>query len=125
MKTESQVNQKIDTAKEKLAALLQEESNKSVSDIIKSIKNEIKMARKAGKSWSQIRRVLDEAGIQVSIPTLSKPFSNPKKEGKAANKKEETKAKARINAVKTEQKESVPPPQRPGTFIMRPDRDEL
>ena len=122
MERETKVDRRIDTAKEKLAALLQEESNKSVSDIIKSIKNEIKMARKAGKSWSQIRRVLDEAGIQVSIPTLSKPFSCQKKADKARSKAEKKETKASVKTIKTEQKGSVPPPLTAGTFQIKPDR---
>ena len=122
MKTQSQVNQKIDTAKEKLAALLLQVSNKSNSEILKSLKSEIKAARKAGKSWSQIKGALDEAGIQVSIPTLAKPFSDAKKACKAGNKKEKTKTKTIINAGKTEQKGSVPPPLTAGTFTIRPDR---
>lgn len=122
MERETKVNRKIDTAKEKLAALLLQESNKSNSDIIKLLKNEIKAARKAGKSWSQIQGALNEAGIQVSLPTLSKSFSDAKKACKAANKKEKAKAKAGISTTKLEQKGNVPPPLKPGTFQIKPDR---
>lgn len=123
MNTEMKVDRRIDTAKEKLAALLQQESNKSNSDIIKLLKNEIKAARKSGKSWSKIQEALNEAGIQVSLPTLARPFSDAKKACKAGNKKEKTKTKTIINTVKTEQKGSVPPPLlKPGQFTIKPDR---
>lgn len=109
-------NQKLIKAKEKLRELREKQDNISNKALLKGLKNDIKEARKAGKTWTQIQEALKEAGIKVSAPTLSNNFGDTKK------KKNENKlAKKSAKPVQAPPK-TAPPVVPPGQFVIRPDR---
>lgn len=122
------VKNELAMAKEQLLALAQQPNNNKKIDIVKSLRKEIQKARKAGKTWQQIATVLSEAGINVAVATLQYATQPARKKTEAAKTviKNVGKNTARGQAIQTQnKKEGVPPPPRPGTFIMKPDRDEL
>lgn len=123
--SKQQLNQKVSKAKENIIALLQQENNKSITSIIKSLKNEIKAARKTGKTWGQIQGALDDAGIKVSLPTIAKAFSQQKNANKKADTAEKKKEKNAVKSVFTQPQTQQKAPLRPGYFEIKPDRDEL
>lgn len=115
-------NQKLIKAKEKLRELREKQDNISDKALLKSLKNDIKEARKAGKTWKQITEALKEAGIKVSVPTLSNNFGDTKKK-----KNENKTAKKSAKPVQTTPKpkaapQAAPPVVPPGQFVIRPDR---
>lgn len=120
-----QLKEKVDKAKENLTALAQKENIKSMSDVIKSMKNEIKAARKSGKTWSQIQEALDEAGIKVSRPSIVKTFSFKKNADKKADTAEKKKEKNEVKSVSTQAQTQQKASLKPGYFEIKPDREEL
>lgn len=120
-----QLKEKVDKEKENIVALAKEDNDKTFKDVIKCMKNEIKAARKSGKTWRQIQGVLNETGIKVSLPTIVKTFSLEKNANKktdtAKKKKEKNEVKSVSTQTQTQQKASL----KPGYFEIKPDREEL
>ncbi len=64
---ETQIN-KVKAGLEKLAV---SKESQSLTKNIKSFKNEIRAARKAGRTWREIANIFSEAGVQVSESLLA------------------------------------------------------
>ena len=83
------------------------------------LKKEIQAARRGGATWAEVMEALHTSGVEVSTRTVMEMVNTGKKKAAAS-------APAKVPTKAQPQKAvgSVPPP-RPGTFVMRPDRDEL
>lgn len=114
---------KIDKARTALTDLSIKENAKTNSALIKALKKEILIARKAGKTWAEISEALSEASINASPALLSIIFNadKAKKNGEKTNKNTAKKAAA---PVKTPAVAGAVPPPPPvaGGFTINKDR---
>lgn len=109
-----------------------------VSDLVHSLKKEIVVMRKRGDSWEEIRRILSEAGVTVSRAALARhgpdiledELAKPQKSRKSKSKsgKEGNDNPHGIKNVierSGDLKAAELPRLGPGSFRIRPDRDDL
>ena len=119
----------IQQVKEKLVASTKN-GNRSGSDIVKQMKNEIRVARKAGKTWKEIETILADAGINVSRPTLAaqcppKKTVKKKKEGGVQAVKAQKENAAQQPATKKTMQTVFNGNGSSASFEIKPDRTDL
>ena len=120
----------IKKAKEVLTELAKTtEEKSSARSPIKALKNEIRAARKSGKTWREIAIALESAGVKTTTQALSSLCSIKKKKTikedttrKETTKKVETKAAASIEKknIFASGKSNI---EADGSFKITPDRD--
>ncbi len=128
---------KIDKARTALTDLSIKENAKTNSALIKALKKEILVARKKGKTWSEISEALAQANIKTTPALLSIVFNSEKskKNGEKTNKNT-TKKTERTSKTQTKNNENavaVPSPGawgavleiEPGHHIVKADRTKL
>lgn len=74
----------IETAKEGLNMLAKAPNFSNPRDVVEGLKEQILAARNSGRTWLEIRLVLEQSGIKISTPTLSNLMGVHKNKGKKA-----------------------------------------
>lgn len=119
---------KIDKARTALTDLSIKENAKTNSALIKELKKEILVARKKGKTWSEISEALAKADIKATPALLSIVFNSgkQKKNGEKTNKNTAKKAAAPVKTPAVAPPPVAgavpPPPPVAGGFTINKDR---
>lgn len=120
---ETQVS-KVKAGLEKIAV---SEKSQSLTRSVKTFKNEIRAARKAGRTWKEIAAIFSEAGVQVSESLLATECGEKRR--KIQTKQNGSKvpaqknlATAQVNHTQTVVEQQEQERRRP---TIKPDRAEL
>ena len=120
---ETQIS-KVKAGLEKIAV---SKESQSLTRSVKTFKNEIRAARKAGRTWREIANIFSEVGVQVSESLLATECKEKRR--KVQTKQNSSKvpaqknlAKAQVNHTQTVVEQQEQERRRP---TIKPDRAEL
>lgn len=123
--------ERIATAKEALKKICVAVEKQSLTTTLQSLKTEIKMARKAGRTWGEIANTLTEAGVETSASMLAIKFK-PKATKPKQDLKQREQQRTKQEGTNKEQAKAQVPTFNTGTtgtsgayFEIKPDSEDL